>query len=158
MVDYDPRVPRRAGWMFAAAGVYALGLAIVGLWPSHVNENVDVMSWEPTRWVLDRLRLTIRQGYDVIEFGTNVVWFAPFGLFLRALRPAWSWTVVLIAGLRSRPPLRSSRRLRDRAARPRSTTSSPTLSALRSDVSWVRPSTTCPAAGGLVARQGPDSC
>lgn len=84
--------------MLAGAGVYALGLTAVGLWPTHVDKDVDVIDWPPVRWVIDQLDLTTQQGYDMVEFSANLLWFAPFGLLLRVLRPGWSWLTVIMTG------------------------------------------------------------
>ena len=95
-------MPRHLRWIPAAAGLYALALAAIGVWPTHVDKNVDLVDTRPAQWVLDQLDLTNQQGYDLIEFGANILLFVPFGLLLRALRPGWSWlTVVLIGALAS---------------------------------------------------------
>lgn len=91
-------MPRRSRWILAAGSAYALAIAVVGLWPTHVDQDFDAVNWPPVKWILDRLDLTPPHGYDLVEFTANVLWFAPFGLLLRALRPGWSWLTVILTG------------------------------------------------------------
>jgi glycopeptide antibiotics resistance protein len=61
------------------AGLYALGLALVGMWPHTVDENVDVIGFPPVRWMIETVGLTPWQGYEVVQFAANIVLFVPFG-------------------------------------------------------------------------------
>ena len=62
--DYAPPVPRYSRWILAGGVVYAVAIAAVGLWPTHIDRQLHLS----TDW-----------GYDVIEFAANVLWFAPLG-------------------------------------------------------------------------------
>jgi glycopeptide antibiotics resistance protein len=62
--------------------IYALGLALVGLWPHPVDEKVDVTAWPPVRWSTYALGLTPVQGYDVVQFAANVALFVPLGVLV----------------------------------------------------------------------------
>lgn len=95
---YDPHVSRRARWIVVLCAAYTLAIAAVGLWPSHVDQNVDIVHNAPAQWLLHHLNLTNHQGYDVAEFGANVLWFVPFGLLLQVIRPRWSWLTIVLAG------------------------------------------------------------
>ncbi len=59
--------------------MYAIGLALVGMWPHTVDENVDVAGFPPVRWTTETLGLTPWQGYEVVQFSANVVLFIPLG-------------------------------------------------------------------------------
>jgi glycopeptide antibiotics resistance protein len=95
-------MPRHLRWIPVVAGLYALALAAIGAWPTHVDKNIDLVDTRPAQWVLDQLNLTNQQGYDLIEFGANILLFVPFGLLVCALRPGWSrLTVVMVGALAS---------------------------------------------------------
>jgi glycopeptide antibiotics resistance protein len=92
-------MPHRLHLAAMVAGIYALGLAVVGMWPHPVDEKVDVTAWAPVRWTTDALGLTPIQGYDVLQFAANVVMFVPFGvLLLLVWRRVGAWQATAAGG------------------------------------------------------------
>jgi glycopeptide antibiotics resistance protein len=73
------------------AGAYGAALLLVGLWPTHVDENMDMVNRPPTTWLVNILSLTPAQGYDIGEFSANVLLFVPLGLLAMGLVPRLSW-------------------------------------------------------------------
>ena len=67
------------------AAVYAIGLALVGMWPHTVDENVDAAGFPPVRWTTETLGLTPWQGYEVVQFSANIALFVPLGAFVLLL-------------------------------------------------------------------------
>lgn len=82
----------------ALVGLYAAGLALVGLWPQTVDDDLDVAGLAPFRRLTETLGLTVYQGYDVVEFTANVLLFVPLGAFLMLMMRTASLWHALIAG------------------------------------------------------------
>lgn len=74
-----------------AAGVYALALALVGLWPKPVDSDVNVIGYEPVARIIAALGLNPYQGYDLIEGLANIALFIPFGVLVLLIWPSWRW-------------------------------------------------------------------
>lgn len=70
--------------MLAAAGLYAVTLLAVALWPTPVDQGIDVLGSWPVR-LLGWLGLNPERGYDVVEVGANVALFVPLGFFAMVL-------------------------------------------------------------------------
>jgi glycopeptide antibiotics resistance protein len=72
-------MPRRLRLAATVAAVYALGLALVAMWPHPVDDDIDVAGFPPLRWTTETLGLSPFQGYEVVQFSANVVLFMPLG-------------------------------------------------------------------------------
>jgi glycopeptide antibiotics resistance protein len=72
----------RSRWLLLAAAAYALALALIGLWKTPVDRNVDVVDLGPAAWLIRTLGLDRGQGYDLIEFTANIVLFVPLGVLM----------------------------------------------------------------------------
>ena len=83
-------MPRRLRLVLLAAALYGVALLLIAAWPTHVDENVDVLNTAPARWLIDR-GIAPHNTYRVIEAAANVVLFVPFGvlLMLASLRLTW---------------------------------------------------------------------
>jgi glycopeptide antibiotics resistance protein len=82
---------RHRPFVLGLAGAYGAALLLVGLWPSHVDQNLDMVNRPPTTWLVDVFNLTPARGYDIGEFSANVLLFVPLGLLATALLPRLSW-------------------------------------------------------------------
>jgi hypothetical protein len=73
-----------------AAAIYLVVLAVILLWPDHLDRHADLV-----------FRLAFRlfpsaNGREV-DFGLNVLLFLPFGSLLAPLVPRHAWAVLVIA-------------------------------------------------------------
>jgi glycopeptide antibiotics resistance protein len=78
--------------------LYALVLAVIALWPTHIDDQFDVVDRTPIgQWLLNQ-NLTYSEAYFVIEFWANVALYVPLGLLalLISTRIRW-WHVVALA-------------------------------------------------------------
>ncbi len=91
-------VPPRSRWILAVGCTYIVALAVVGLWPTHVDEHFNVLTFPPIRWALQPLELSAAHAYGLVEFCANILWFAPFGILMLALRRGQPWLSVILAG------------------------------------------------------------
>jgi glycopeptide antibiotics resistance protein len=91
-------MPRRS-LTLALAGLYAVALLFVGLWPTHIDKNVDVVGSPPVQWIIRHLDLSQLQAYNLVEVTANVALFVPLG----ALAMMWSehrrWLHAVLLGL-----------------------------------------------------------
>ena len=78
---------------------YASALVAIGLWPSHVDQNVDIFTFPPIDWLVTHVGLTVHQAYELVEFTANVLLYVPFGLLLARLVPDARWLWIIAAGL-----------------------------------------------------------
>lgn len=93
---------RRRPLFLGLAGAYGVALLLVGLWPSHVDRNLDAVNRPPTTWIIGIFDLTPAHGYGVGEFSANVLLLVPVGLIAMALMPRLSWVqLTLGAGILS---------------------------------------------------------
>lgn len=76
---------RRRPVVLMLAGLYALAILLIGLWPTHVDRNLDMAHRPPATWLAAWLDLTSAQAYDIGEFCANVLLFAPLGVFAMLL-------------------------------------------------------------------------
>ena len=81
------------------AGLYGVALLVIGLWPSHVDQNFTVVGWEPVRWLMHRFGLTRNETYDFVEFMANVALFVPLGVFAMTWSPRSRWIHAVLLGL-----------------------------------------------------------
>lgn len=89
---------RQSRPVLALAGPYALALLLIGLWPTHVDKNVDVVGFAPVRWMANGLGLDPNQAYDVVQVGANVALFVPLGVFAMLLWPRLRWGHAVLLG------------------------------------------------------------
>ena len=80
------------------AGLYGLTLLLIGLWPTHVDQNFDV-----TRGSRCSGSCTAgphaQQTYDVVEFMANVALFVPLGVFAMTWSARSRWFHAVLLGL-----------------------------------------------------------
>ena len=81
-------MPRPSRLTLTGAGLYGAALILVGLWPNHIDEDINVIGWAPVQWMIRHFDLTPAEAYNGVEFGANVVLFVPLGL----LAMVWSRT------------------------------------------------------------------
>jgi len=89
----------RSRWLWLTAVVYAIALALVGLWSSPVDSKLDVVNFGPAAWMIDQLDLTPYDGYLLIEFFANIVLFIPAGVLAMLIIPRLRWWQAAILGL-----------------------------------------------------------
>lgn len=77
--------------IIGAGVVYVVALLLIGLWPTHVDRNLDMANRPPTTWLVVFFDLTPDQGYRIGEFGANILLFVPLGALLVALAPRMGW-------------------------------------------------------------------
>lgn len=82
----------------AVALAYLVFLALVALWPTHVDENLGVIDWSWVRWMRDVFGLTPAQSYDLVEFSANIALFVPFGVVASLQLRRWPLALPVIAG------------------------------------------------------------
>ncbi|WP_164515427.1 VanZ family protein [Microbacterium sp. 10M-3C3] len=83
-----PVTARTRGVLVALLVVYALTLAFIAFWPTHVDEGAGHVLAAITRrfpWAT----------YARIEFSANIALFAPFGFLLAGLVRAWGWVIAI---------------------------------------------------------------
>ncbi len=76
--------------LLAWAGLYALALVVIALWPNHIDSAFDVNQTFAGQWLLDR-GLTNDEAYWLIEFWSNVALYGPLGIFAMAMVPSLRW-------------------------------------------------------------------
>ncbi|MCW2829738.1 MAG: VanZ family protein [Aeromicrobium sp.] len=89
---------QRRALIVASAALYAAALAAVGLWPTHVDQHLDVENRPPTSWLVAVFDLTPSQGYHVGEFTANVLLFVPLGALAITLLRRATWVQVVALG------------------------------------------------------------
>jgi glycopeptide antibiotics resistance protein len=82
---------RRSPWILVFAGAYGAALLLIGLWPTHVDQSLDMVHRPPTTWLVRTFDLTPAQGYDIGEFSANILLFTPLGMLTMALLPRLPW-------------------------------------------------------------------
>ncbi|KAA1380466.1 VanZ family protein [Aeromicrobium fastidiosum] len=81
----------RSRRLVLATGLYAVALALIGLWKTPVDRGVPVTDFAPVRWMTDLLDLQPWQAYDLVETSANVVLFVPLGVLVLLWFRHWSW-------------------------------------------------------------------
>ena len=85
---YDREMRSRR--LVLATGLYAVALALIGLWKTPVDRGVPVTDFAPVRWLTDLLDLQPWQAYDLVETSANVVLFVPLGILVLLWFRSWS--------------------------------------------------------------------
>lgn len=89
---------RPHGPMLALAAVYVALLAVIGLWPRHVDASLSLADWPLTRRLAEPIALTPHQLVAAGEVIANAVLFIPVGLAVAHWRPrASAWIVAAVA-------------------------------------------------------------
>lgn len=91
-------MPRPSRAVLAGSAAYFMGLAVIALWPTHVDSQISVVDGTFLgRWLLD-LGLSQGTAYRLMEFSANVLLYVPLGAIALLLvpRPAW-WRAVALA-------------------------------------------------------------
>ncbi len=78
--------------------IYGVALLAIGLWPTHVDRNVDVLDSPPARWLQDR-GISPDGAYALIEMSANVALFLPLGVLAMMLFPRLTWTRTVLTAL-----------------------------------------------------------
>ena len=91
-------MPRGRRLPLVLTGLYAVTLLLVGLWPSHVDKNVDVVGSPPVQWMIRHLDLSRLQAYSVVEFTANVALFVPVGALTMMWSPKRRWVHAVLLG------------------------------------------------------------
>ncbi len=94
-VSVSRRLGHGVAWL---ACVYGALLLVIGLWPTHVDQGIDVLTTWYGRWLLER-GLTPLQVYDLVEGAANVAMYVPLGVIVAAVLPRWRWWGAVAAGL-----------------------------------------------------------
>jgi len=82
----------------AVALAYLVFLCFIALWPTHVDQNMDVVHWPWVSWIRETFDLTYPESYDVVEFGSNVALFVPFGIVASLQLRNWPFVLPVIVG------------------------------------------------------------
>ncbi|MCW2771375.1 MAG: VanZ family protein [Aeromicrobium sp.] len=77
--------------VLSLGGLYLGALLLIGLWPTHVDQKLDLAHRPPATWLVDLLGLSNAQAYDIGEFCANILLFVPLGMLIMALIPRVSW-------------------------------------------------------------------
>lgn len=72
------------------SALYGLALAIIALWPTHIDSAFAVNNSFVGRWLVGH-GLRPDQSYRLIEFASNVVMYAPLGVIVMVLAPMLRW-------------------------------------------------------------------
>ena len=91
-------MPRHSRLTLNVAGIYGIGLLLIGLWPTHVDKNVNVVGSAPVQWMIRHLDLAPTTAYNVIEFSANVALFVPLGVLAMTLSRRSRWMHVVLLG------------------------------------------------------------
>ena len=92
-------MPRPSRLTLTGAGLYGAALILVGLWPNHIDEDINVIGWAPVQWMIRHFDLTPAEAYNGVEFGANVVLFVPLGLLAMVWSPRSRWVHAVAGGL-----------------------------------------------------------
>ena len=92
-------MPRPSRLTLTGAGLYGAALILVGLWPTHIDEDINVIGWAPVQWMIRHFDLTPAEAYNGVEFGANVVLFVPLGLLAMVWSPRSRWVHAVAGGL-----------------------------------------------------------
>jgi glycopeptide antibiotics resistance protein len=81
----------------ALAGVYAINLMFVAMWPTHIDQNLDMAHRWPITWLVGLFDLTPATGYEIGEFSANILLFVPLGILAMMLLPRLSWQRTVVS-------------------------------------------------------------
>ncbi len=91
-------MPRPSRPLLIGSALYLVVLAIIAMWPTHVDSGIDVVDGTFIgRWLLAQ-NLSHTQAYDLIQFWANVLLYLPLGALtmMVAARTRW-WHAVVLA-------------------------------------------------------------
>ena len=92
--------PRGRGWLAAGAVAYATALAIVLLWPVHVDGEGGLFRFDPILNLLARFGIPIWASYPIVEFVGNAALFLPLGVLWALATDRWPAILrILTAGV-----------------------------------------------------------
>lgn len=91
-------VTRPHGPTLVLATTYGLMLALVGLWPQHVDSGLGVADWTLTRHLAEALSLAPDQVTDAAQVVANVLLFVPVGFLVAWWLPRASALVAVVVG------------------------------------------------------------
>ncbi len=91
-----PRHPRKT---LLWVGLYGLALLLIGLWPTHVDQNFDVVKWAPVQWLTRHFDLTWIETYRLVEFTANVALFVPLGVIAMTWSSRSRWIHAVLLGV-----------------------------------------------------------
>ncbi len=80
------------------AVTYAAAVAMVGMWPHKVDDNIDIADLGPLRWTTETFGLTTVQGLELVQVAANVLLFVPFGALVLLIWTRASIIHATIAG------------------------------------------------------------
>jgi glycopeptide antibiotics resistance protein len=93
--DYDRVMPCRSRLTLVGAGIYGAALLLVGLWPTHVDRNIDVVGTAPVQWMIRAFDLSTTEAYNAVEVAANVALFVPLGALAMVWLSRWPRAVLL---------------------------------------------------------------
>ena len=76
--------------IWGVATLYAVALALIGFWPTHVDRDIDLFDLAPVRWLVSDVGLLPAVAESTIEMLANVVLFVPLGVLAMLLAPRLS--------------------------------------------------------------------
>lgn len=91
-------MPRPSRPLLIGSVLYVVALAVIAMWPTHVDSGINVVDGSFIgRWLLAQ-NLSHAQAYDTIQFSANVLLYLPLGALamLVASRTRW-WHAVAVA-------------------------------------------------------------
>lgn len=91
-------MPRPPPALLIGSALYIVALAVIALWPTHVDSGIDVVHHTVVgRWLLSQ-NLSPREAYDLIQFSANVLLYLPLGALtmMATTRTRW-WHAVALA-------------------------------------------------------------
>jgi len=87
---------RRLG--LALSAVYGVAVLTVGLWPTHVDQDIPVLTFWPGTWLVDH-GMSPATAYRLIESAANAMFFVPLGAIAVLLLGRSRWVLAVAAGL-----------------------------------------------------------
>ncbi|RZS68062.1 VanZ like protein [Agromyces ramosus] len=92
--------PKGRAWFAAGAVAYAAALAIVLLWPVHVDGEGGLFRFDPILNLLARFGIPIWASYPIVEFVGNAALFLPLGVLWALATDRWPAVLrILSAGV-----------------------------------------------------------
>lgn len=81
--------PKGRAWFAAGAVAYAAALAIVLLWPVHVDGEGGLFRFDPILDLLGRFGIPVWASYPIVEFVGNAALFLPLGVLWALATDRW---------------------------------------------------------------------
>ncbi len=84
-------MPRPTRPLLIGSVLYLVVLAVIAMWPSHVDSGINVVDGTFVgRWLLAQ-NLSYAQAYDLIQFSANVLLYLPLGVLAMLVAPRTRW-------------------------------------------------------------------